>query len=114
MKRPFGPARFKQAPGAKRRATIAALIEQHRARTGEVLQAPDIAKILAMSPARVVMHLEALAQAEKRTPSRKVGFISSSSVQRTPGRSSDVGKLREGDARAAKANPSQPLLFKRI
>src|SRR5689334_15230275 len=58
MKRPFWPARVKQAPGAKRRATIAALIEQHRARTGEILTRPDIAKILAMSPARVAMHLE--------------------------------------------------------
>lgn len=79
MKRPLGPARFKQAPGAKRRATIAALIEQHRARTGEVLQAPDIAKLLAISPARVAMHLEALAQEEnrKQPKSRKVGFLSS-------------------------------------
>jgi predicted ArsR family transcriptional regulator len=59
-------ARRHPAPGAKRRATIAALIEQHRARTGEVLQAPDIAKILAMSPTRVQMHLDALTSDEKR------------------------------------------------
>lgn len=64
--RPFWKSGIKQAPGAKRRATIAALIEQHRARTGEILTRPDIAKILAMSPARVAMHLEALAREETR------------------------------------------------
>jgi predicted ArsR family transcriptional regulator len=31
-----------------------------------VLQAPDIAKILAMSPTRVQMHLDALTSDEKR------------------------------------------------
>jgi hypothetical protein len=48
------------APGRRRRASIQGYIDRERARTGTLPSINDVARLFAMSPARVAMHYRAL------------------------------------------------------